>query len=598
MGNEVLLSGKDCAIPDWDKYVTFPAEARLNVFNPLVTQQISSASNYAQQCYVNDGPKVLGCNTFPKAKLPTAVVTNASCPFSICKNNNSNLLLDTGYLDSHDHLGLNASPDQRFQVRSYTRYYYGPPPVYSSSERNHTYEYGNDDEAEYVFQNATGPFADYSLRPVIAEFRNGSMIEGGSLFAPIPELRREDADTCLFFLSAGKVTFSKEVHDPWYSATRVIGRAGFAKSPTDPSIVWANVYMQDEPGSPLACSFQREICNPSFTGGSRCTGLSTRADARLRGEQLFPDPRDLRRMLWGYFSMTGTFSSTRSIIATLGSQALLSRTGLAEGRQGPLPDNQWQLDVQFWHSVQLASIQAAMVNAALGPPNEEVKQFFRGPATKEETQLCHNQKVLSTAYVSFSIFGLCFTLALGSLVVIASYVLDPIMACLRRRYGMKQYEQLEWATNEVFQIQRLAHEEIGIGTWERATREVPVTQPGEKLAVLDLANSEHPRLLVAAIDIPSPRSGGPKNTMAEEVLLPSSSEITDSSSRDAVVAGRSDSTGGCVDHDAASAELAVRGAVDIPMPDEGASVPSDCSDDTNIRDTESHLEIRDPEPTA
>jgi hypothetical protein len=48
--------------------------------------------------------------------------------------------------------------------------------------------------------------------------------------------------------------------------------------------------------------------------------------------------------------------------------------------------------------------------------------------------------------------------------------------------------------NETFQLQRLAHEEVGLGTWSRTTDFIPVTKPREELALLDLSYPGHPRL--------------------------------------------------------------------------------------------------------
>jgi hypothetical protein len=97
--------------------------------------------------------------------------------------------------------------------------------------------------------------------------------------------------------------------------------------------------------------------------------------------------------------------------------------------------------------------------------------------------------------VSFSVFGIAFIFTVGGIIIALSVVLDPLMDFLRKRWGIKQYQQLEWVTNDTLQLQRLAHEEISIGTWSNATRPVPITQMGEKLALLDLSDPTHPKLL-------------------------------------------------------------------------------------------------------
>lgn len=104
------------------------------------------------------------------------------------------------------------------------------------------------------------------------------------------------------------------------------------------------------------------------------------------------------------------------------------------------------------------------------------------------------QKIRNAEYFNFSVFGLAFTLALGSLIIILSYALEPILGCVQRRRSWDTYARLEWITNETMQLQRLAHEEVGLVKWEGCAENVPVTEKGEKLAVLDLNDLEHPRL--------------------------------------------------------------------------------------------------------
>lgn len=104
------------------------------------------------------------------------------------------------------------------------------------------------------------------------------------------------------------------------------------------------------------------------------------------------------------------------------------------------------------------------------------------------------QKMLSAAHSNFSIFGLSFIFAAGGLIILASWLLESLVACIQRRRKLDSYARLEWCANETLQLQRLAHEELGMGTWSSCDGEVPVTERGERLAVLDLTDSKHPKL--------------------------------------------------------------------------------------------------------
>jgi hypothetical protein len=85
--------------------------------------------------------------------------------------------------------------------------------------------------------------------------------------------------------------------------------------------------------------------------------------------------------------------------------------------------------------------------------------------------------------------------------MLVSILIDPIMSLLRTRFGVKPYQQLEWRTNDAMQLQRLAHEELGFGTWTDVANVVPVTRNGELLSSLDISDPKHPKLQVSPLAI-------------------------------------------------------------------------------------------------
>lgn len=83
----------------------------------------------------------------------------------------------------------------------------------------------------------------------------------------------------------------------------------------------------------------------------------------------------------------------------------------------------------------------------------------------------------------------------GGLILVTSYSLEPILACLHRRRRYRQYAYLEWTTNETLQLHRVANEEQtgSDTTWSRCTSMVPTTAPGVLLSSLDIRDLKHPR---------------------------------------------------------------------------------------------------------
>lgn len=96
--------------------------------------------------------------------------------------------------------------------------------------------------------------------------------------------------------------------------------------------------------------------------------------------------------------------------------------------------------------------------------------------------------------MNFSLFGIAVIFSVGGLIIAVSYALEPFVSWLQGKRGLDAYARLEWCANETLQLQRLAHEELGVGTWSGADETVPVTRPGECLAGLDIADPRHPRL--------------------------------------------------------------------------------------------------------
>lgn len=82
----------------------------------------TAGAAYAQQCYGNNAT-AQECSIFVKKEIPALVSGNASCPFAggdkICLRK-SNLRIDTGMIDSHEHMGINAAPPDRVQLRRVT----------------------------------------------------------------------------------------------------------------------------------------------------------------------------------------------------------------------------------------------------------------------------------------------------------------------------------------------------------------------------------------------------------------------------------------------------------------------------------------------
>lgn len=116
VGNEVLLDGHGCGVV----YTDSETPETVSALQSHVSRTINNAVNYAQECYSSNATGNFDCINFIQDHLPGTMDDRASCPFQegMCRSNQSNLLLDSGYLDSREHFGFNTPDSQRILFRT------------------------------------------------------------------------------------------------------------------------------------------------------------------------------------------------------------------------------------------------------------------------------------------------------------------------------------------------------------------------------------------------------------------------------------------------------------------------------------------------
>ncbi|KAI7775061.1 hypothetical protein LA080_007397 [Diaporthe eres] len=111
-----------------------------------------------------------------------------------------------------------------------------------------------------------------------------------------------------------------------------------------------------------------------------------------------------------------------------------------------------------------------IVGIAQGPTDPDFLQYRWPPLNEHEQKICNNQKIRSSPYTSFSCFGLYFTFITGALIIITSYILEPLLNWLHRRRQHKSYAHLEWISNNSLQLHRMAHEQLMEQEWAKLHR--------------------------------------------------------------------------------------------------------------------------------
>ncbi|KAL9110933.1 MAG: hypothetical protein Q9227_004548 [Pyrenula ochraceoflavens] len=514
--DEVLISGSSCG----QLYLGEPnttLEMFNFIYNPYLSRKATSDANYVESCYSGNAEGE-GYGSFIERQLPRSVDRNATCPFqeNICRHKDQNIRIESELRIDAD-LGFNVPPNLQYTFKvvnhcaplaitghhqtfnysddiQYMRYSYGQANKMSDAI-NFTYQYPVASVARDIWEDFTTGLPDYTLgyvSRVMAYAQNGSMNVNESSFLPDKGFLQDpmDSDIVLMFLSANEVLYTDQVDDDWYAAHRNAGEF----SATDPSASGeGHVYMSDEPASPLGCTVHYEGCYPSTSPQQGCPVSGGLIDVSNPWNPDEPGVSEIARVIsW----ITSQFLDLNGVMDSLQISSLTSRHFLNQGTQVGLPDNQWQMEVEYWHDIGLASLQG-IVSAAAGPDDPGIQESFWAPPNTQETEyLCKNQKIRSSAYTNFSVFGLAFVLVVGGIIIIIGYLLEPFLEFVESRRRKVRYSRLEWSANDILQTQRMAHQELGIGAWDNCAGHVPITQKFETLAVLDIQDPKLPRLKV------------------------------------------------------------------------------------------------------
>ncbi|TRX91314.1 hypothetical protein FHL15_007736 [Xylaria flabelliformis] len=149
------------------------------------------------------------------------------------------------------------------------------------------------------------------------------------------------------------------------------------------------------------------------------------------------------------------------------------------------------------------------------PPPSYPEEWTQRPFNAQQTQNVP-QPAISTTHLSSSVFGLSFLLIAGLPIILLSIFIEPVARFMQTRGKLSPHSRLEWGTNGVFQLQRLAHEELGIGEWTAANKTIPETKTPTSLASLDVLNLEHPpRLLRQPAKERTPRPSRPSSSQTD-----------------------------------------------------------------------------------
>ncbi|KAI9813762.1 MAG: hypothetical protein M1827_003552 [Pycnora praestabilis] len=499
-GNETLVVSPNCGY--WK--ITDESIAGNPAFQAKVLNDTITAASYARACYgTTDNP--LQCSSYTKQQIPWTTNNNASCPFAsgMCYYSDTAAFeMDTGPIDSHVMLGINAPKQDRVSYRKVTtcaplhgkgfseawnatggigasgdvfqRLFFGP--IVNVS--NYTYQY-----------NTHAAIDGFGYELTSVEAMGGY---GGNTWDVVPALNQTDGDIALFFLTPNSISYQMPCDDPFFSA--------HSEQSYELDGVNVTYWDSDYYINILGCVDQSQFCNPALPGlngeESRCTPLTAfnvANDAVSSNTDL--GFNDVQKLTASRIGLSLNFISTYNSVNARGSSALQAMETVYAQNQAPLPNDQWTIEVTSWFAVGMAKLQKAAVEFATGPQFVPPGTTVQHPVGVVEQAMCYSQKVrANNGYMSFSVLGVALIIGIGGLIFLTNLVLEGVVGWFQRKYQFGNKRNLQWMLDEKLQLQRLAYEEAGMGKWTGGTIAVPVTKKGDLFGLPSSVDPVHPRL--------------------------------------------------------------------------------------------------------
>lgn len=450
-----------------------PEEFEMMVeYQKTLQQDALSDTQYSQQCYSNESLSPSSsmssiCHTLRQPRLRWFTV-NVQCPFSpeLCQSDT--ISMETGMIDSHRDLGVNAEPEDRIQYRRVStctvlngtdrtrgwdghvvnssssrpeaesaRVFYGPS-MYRDTPWTHSF-------ANFVSFYDNSSRGDPYQVDVFASYAVVGNESNSGDFVPIPELRQNSGDVALAFLSYTG-TYFDPVDDPWFSAHRL-------GSYDVPSSFLATRYEKDFAISTIGCVEQHQFCTSS--GCTDLLGFNQVQNVEKFNKSLTPKQNATFDRLVRAVDQS-TLRSTADILSSTPAK-LLASNATAGGRSGAMvakavPNHQWKLELENWQSISLARLQRQVGKWASGTISPQ-PQYLLKPSLDEDIWFCNNFMVLSSSFKSFSVVAISFTFVLGIIIIFTGMFIESIGRGLQKVFT-KSPPESHWSYDDLLGLQR------------------------------------------------------------------------------------------------------------------------------------------------
>jgi hypothetical protein len=247
----------------------------------------------------------------------------------------------------------------------------------------------------------------------------------------------------------------------------------------------------------LACTEQHQFCNPSPSSNrtNQCTPLQS-VDQFAVGDTALTSvlDNDYQQTISRIIYNAAIQSEWSQIVTSL--QSPLLANSLALGVVSvPLADNQWILEAQNWFAISMTNLQQSVISTASGPPgNDSLLTYGQSDNDPSLQEYCTNQIIQQENFTNFSVLAIALIFVLGGVVICVSLLLETAIGFLQLHFKRGLYHRIRWQLDSTLQLQRMAFEEVGLGTWRGGDDDVPVTEKGEEFVPATEWDEFHPSI--------------------------------------------------------------------------------------------------------
>jgi len=502
-GDQFLVVPSNCGwIPRCGNISTPKAQACYD----YVKAGLDNANTYQLQCYrgrnESDNSK---CSGFPVPHIGWTG-SDADCPFGnkdLCIATNSTpFRMDTGYINSIAHLGVNSDPssaiDYRYRatcsplVLDYAVSKNGSMFYYYGNNSDIQEDFNTDERATWI-HNITGRTDDWhynvwyvaimclakTAHPILTGIHRAFSFVADKEFRnlrndwrPNVTMIPEDKPSTLsiFFISAGQMFYARENYDPIFATKVKTGR----------TINKAQAYAPQNPMSVLGCIEEYELCNPSGSGPNRCMMITRSVENVTVIDRLKLNPSQAATTLILRNELEkGNF---RNYLNSLSPQ-LLATTSLVRGTSNyfqylDFQKDFWRTEVSRWFDINLIMLQSAFVGYATGPSNPAGIALVATPDDNTNTTSeirdelrkgCARQIVRNVKGASnFNLRAVLIVIVPGLVIMLLGFTVDSLAGWAQGFFKRGEGKRGMWVQDDMLQPRR-----EGVGLYENVPLETP-----------------------------------------------------------------------------------------------------------------------------